>query len=54
MEVNWTDRWLYWWNAEYVDLTYFTRCVDRNEDRDERSQKAAFDVKEGTADSEDW
>lgn len=45
------------WNTEYVDLTYltyFTWCFDRNEDRDERSQKAAFDVKEGTADCEDW
>lgn len=48
------SRWLYWRDTEYVDLTYLTRCINRNEDRDERSQKAAFDVKEGTADCEDW
>lgn len=51
MGVNWTDRRLYCTN---VDLTYFTQYVDRNEDQDERSQKAAFDIKEGTADCEDW
>lgn len=26
----------------------------RNEDRDERSRKASYDVKDGTADCEDW
>ena len=26
----------------------------RNEDRDERNRKASYDVKEGTADCEDW
>lgn len=28
--------------------------INRNEDRDERSRKASYDVKEGTADCEDW
>lgn len=30
------------------------RVIFRNEDRDERSRKASYDVKDGTADCEDW
>lgn len=34
-------------------LSYMCPTI-RNEDRDDRNRKSSYDVKEGTADCEDW
>lgn len=35
-------------------LSFCVCFIIRNEDRDDRNRKTSYDVKEGTADCEDW